>query len=86
MVIDSSGLCVEGATVEVVAGQRVGEKITQETPCDAWGHRGGFNFRNLAPNVEMTLRGSAPGWKSDEQTFTPFVVYGSAVFLRLSQQ
>jgi hypothetical protein len=40
MVIDSTGVCVVGATVEVVRGQGLGQSLTQTTPCDAWGDRG----------------------------------------------
>ena len=46
MVIDSTGVCVVGATVEVVRGQGLGQSLTQTTPCDAWGYDGGFMFRD----------------------------------------
>jgi|RhiMetdeSRZDD1v2_1073273.scaffolds.fasta_scaffold2485797_1 hypothetical protein len=70
MIVEDSGVCIEGATVRVVRGQRAGESMTQTTPCDAWSF-GGFTFRDLTPGVEMTLRASAPGYADEEQTVRP---------------
>jgi hypothetical protein len=34
---DDSGMCLDGATVQVVAGQALGRSQTQTaTPCDVW--------------------------------------------------
>jgi hypothetical protein len=85
MVIEGSGGCIENATVQVVSGQRQGENQVQETPCGAWDYGGGFLFKNLTPGVPMTLRASAPGWTTQEQTFMPFTGAYSAVFLTLSR-
>jgi hypothetical protein len=85
MVIEGSGICIENAMVQVVSGQRQGESQVQETPCDAWAYGGGFLFKNLTPGVPMTLRASAPGWTTQEQTFMPFTGAYSAVFLTLSR-
>lgn len=71
MVVEDSGICIVDATVTVVRGQRVGETIKQETPCDAWGYGGGFEFKNLTPGAEMTLRTSATGYVSEEVTVVP---------------
>jgi hypothetical protein len=47
MVIDTTGACVADAIVEVVRGQRSGERITQVTPCGAWDYDGGgFVFKD----------------------------------------
>src|SRR5678816_2809751 len=54
MVIDSNGACIVGARVEIVAGQGLGQIIEQRTPCGAWDYDGGFEFRELTPNVAMT--------------------------------
>jgi len=35
MVVDEAGVCIVGATVQVVRGQSLGQSITQTTPCDA---------------------------------------------------
>lgn len=59
------------ATVLVVQGQRAGETMVQETPCDAWAYDGGFIFYDLTAGVEMTLRISASGYKDDERTVVP---------------
>ena len=71
MVVDESGVCIVGATVQVVHGQGVGQSITQVTPCDAWSYDGGVMFRDLTPDVEMTLRASAPGYAAQEKTVVP---------------
>ena len=71
MVIGQSGVCIEGATVSVVRGQALGKSARQETPCDVWAYAGGFEFRNLTPGVEMTLRAEAPGYATKEVTVVP---------------
>ena len=91
MVIDFSGGCIEGGTVRVVAGQSVGEVITQDANCDAWAYGGGFVFKNLSPGAAMTIRASAPGYRDVEQTLDPgfkqstavlFVLFPTEVFRR----
>jgi hypothetical protein len=71
MVVDTSGVCIEGATLLVVGGQRVGYSATQNTPCDAWAYGGGAEFRDLIPGMEMTIRASAPGYTAQERTIVP---------------
>jgi hypothetical protein len=71
MVINETGSCIVGATVEVVRGQGFSQSITQTTPCDAWGDDGGFVFRDLTPGAEMTLRTSALGYGALEKTVVP---------------
>jgi hypothetical protein len=82
-VVNENGVCIENATVHVVSGRRRGESQLQETPCNAWGYGGGFLFKNLIPGVPMTLRASAPGWTTQEETFMPST--GAYVELRLSR-
>lgn len=71
VVVDPSGDCIEGATVEVVAGPvLVGQRATQRLPCDLVRYSGGFEFDDpVHVNMweEMTLRASAPGYVSQEQ-------------------
>lgn len=81
MVVDESGVCIPGATVTVVRGQRLGQHITQTTPCDAWAYDGGFVFKNLTAGVEMTLRVSAIGYAVEEKTVVPFVGPQTAVII-----
>jgi hypothetical protein len=71
MVVDETGVCIVGATVQVVSGQGLGQTITQTTPCDAWAYDGGVVFRDLTPGAEMTLRASAPGYATQEKTVVP---------------
>lgn len=70
IVVTPSGVCIEGATVEVVGGPvLLGQKATQTTPCDLTRFSGGFMFDEAVPAaIEMTLRASAPGYVSQEQT------------------
>ena len=70
-VISPTGECIESATVEVIRGQRLGDRITQTTPCAAWDFSAGFRFQNLTAGQEMTLRASAPGWRTGEKTVVP---------------
>ena len=71
MVVDESGVCIVGATVQVVSGQSLGQSMTQITPCDAWSYDGGVMFRDLTPGVEMTLRASASGYAAQQKTVVP---------------
>jgi len=71
MVVDQTGVCIPGATIQVVAGQDVGEPITQETPCDAWAYSGGVEYHKLSAGVSMTLRAAAPGYAAEDTTVTP---------------
>jgi hypothetical protein len=71
MVVDEAGVCIVGATVQVVRGQNLGQSITQTTPCDAWAYDGGVVFRDLTPGEGMTLRASASGYAAQERTVVP---------------
>lgn len=70
-VVDGPGVCIEDATVRVVAGQALGTSMLQETPCNAWAYGSGFMFENLIPGHPMTLRASAPGYADEEVTVVP---------------
>jgi hypothetical protein len=84
IVVDPSGTCIEGATVEVVRGPMLlGQKVTQNIPslpCDVarftagtiW-TTGGFHFDDpvsFEAWEEMTLRVSAPGYISRDQNLS----------------
>jgi hypothetical protein len=71
MVVDESGACIGGATIQVVGGQSAGVSVPQTTPCDAWAYDGGVVFKDLTPGVAMTLRATAPGWAPLEKTVVP---------------
>jgi len=71
MVVDQSGVCIPGATIQVVAGQAVGQPIAQETPCSVWDYSGGVEYHHLSPGVSMTLRATTPGYVTEEKTITP---------------
>jgi hypothetical protein len=85
MVVEETGVCIVGATVEVVRGQGLGQRITQDTPCDAWDYGGGIVFRDLTPGVEMTLRTSASGYAAQERTVIPSLGAQMAVLLAPSR-
>lgn len=70
MVAESSGICVLGARVDVIAGQAVGQTAAQDHPCNIW-DIGGVEFDNLTPGTELTVRASAPGYATREMTVVP---------------
>jgi hypothetical protein len=69
-VVTPSGDCIEGATVEVVGGEGlVGSKATQRTPCDPVRLTGGFLIGDVpVASMPITVRASALGWRSQEET------------------
>jgi hypothetical protein len=68
---DTRQLCIPGAWVEVVAGQAVGRRAEQETPCSIWSYGGGVVLRGLTPGVALTLRASAPGHVARDTMLVP---------------
>ena len=68
MVLEESGACIVGATVEVIDGERRGEIQVQRTPCGYWDYDGGFVFDNLHMGTQITLRASASGYTSKDFT------------------
>jgi hypothetical protein len=70
VVPEDSAECIVGATVQVVAGQAVGESRIQDQPCDVW-DPGGVSFTHLQPRVALTLRASAPGYLPQEKIAHP---------------
>jgi hypothetical protein len=83
MVAEDSGLCIQGATVQVVAGQALGRSETQTEPCDVW-DAGGVTFKELVPGVELTLRASASGYVAQERVVVPRSGPQTAVIFTLS--
>jgi hypothetical protein len=71
MGVDKTGGCIVGAVAEVIDGQRKGETQIQETPCSVWDYGGGFYWRDLTLGQTMTIRVSAQGYISQEQTVLP---------------
>ena len=65
-----SGFCILDATVEVVAGEELGQIAKQTEPCDIW-WVGGVEIKNLTAGVEITLRASAAGYVPEEKTVIP---------------
>lgn len=64
------GACIVGATVEIVAGQAIGQSGTMPEVCDVWWVDGAF-FRDLTVGVSMTARASAPGYLTQEIVVMP---------------
>jgi hypothetical protein len=65
------GICLPGATIQVVSETGdVGEPITQQ-PCGYWDYGGGVELKGLTPGVPVKLRASASGFISLEKTFMP---------------
>jgi hypothetical protein len=42
MIVNESGVCIEGATVRVARGQHAGKSRAQTTPRATWDIEGGF--------------------------------------------
>jgi hypothetical protein len=87
MVISETGVCIEGATIQILRAEGAGEPIPQRTPCGAWDYDGGLLLTDLTQGVELTLRGAASGYAPREMSFRPFPMPGSykAVFITLSK-
>jgi hypothetical protein len=86
MVVNESGGCIPGASVQVVRGQAAGQTIVQTTPCAAWDYGDvGFVFKDVLAGVEMTIRSSAPGYAPQEKTFVPTSSPITPVFLTPSR-
>ena len=81
-VVDSSGVCIVGATVRVVSGQAAG-KTQQQTICDAWSYGDDIEFKDLTPGVAMTIRASAPGYATKDTTVVPsaYQVYSTLLIV-----
>ena len=86
MVAESSGICILGATVDVIGGQAVGQTAAQDHPCNIW-DIGGVEFDNLIAGTEMTVRASAPGYAAKEMTVVPMEMRGGlrAIVIELSR-
>jgi hypothetical protein len=72
MVLSRGGGCIEGAIVEIVGGQGIGRKSTQRGLCSWWDPEEDFLFTGLVPGLELTVRASAVGFGTKEQTFLPW--------------
>ena len=71
MVLQETGVCIPGASIEIVSGQRAGERVVQKTPCNAWGEEGGVVFTDVSVGVPIALRASAVNFESQERVVIP---------------
>ena len=82
---DGSGLCIPGATVEIVRGQGLGRRATQTgRDCSSW-DPGDVKFDGLTLGEELTLRASAVGHAAKERTVVPTSGAQTAVPIVLSK-
>jgi hypothetical protein len=85
MVIDYTGICIEGAVIEIVSGQGKGFKGTPSATCDAWDYDGGYFIYGLVLGDSLTIRASAAGYLDSEVTLLPATAESAhASFIRLS--
>ena len=63
----SSGVCLTGAVVEIIAGPGTGQKGVQTEPCDAWSYVAGYAFHNLPVGATVTLRATRQGYVPQER-------------------
>jgi hypothetical protein len=82
MVVERSGVCIRGATVQIMTGPSAGPSIEQDAECDAWSYSGGVEFHNLAPGVEVTIRATTPSGGVQEKAVSPSVggYWGATLF------
>ena len=85
MAVDGAGVCVPDATIEIVAGQGVGEIGRQTIPCAIWDYDGGVVFWDLTPGVDLTLRASAAGYQTQEKRVAPTAGGGMVTVMVLSK-
>jgi hypothetical protein len=64
-VLDRSGICIRGATVEIVQGPGIGRKSGQPEQCDAWAYEG-YWFDDLPLGTKVTLRATASGYQPQD--------------------
>ena len=85
MVIDGSGVCIDGAVIEIVSGQGKGFKGTPSAACDVWDYDGGYFIYGLIPGDSLTIRALAAGYQDSEVTFLPVTAESAhASFITLS--
>jgi len=66
-VVDAAGGCIAGAVVEIVDGPGTGRKSGQADDCSAWDYGGSYEFHGLPLDATVTLRASAPGYRSEDR-------------------
>ena len=84
MVINSSGVCITGATVRLTTADETDPGIVQDDNCDVWAYGGGFDLYNLPLDVELTILVSAPGYSSREVTIVPTRSQSSPTHIKLA--
>jgi len=82
----NSGICIPGATVEIVRGQGLGRSLVQTTgPCSYWDPDDNAFFRGLTSGEELTLRASASGYAAKEIAVAPTSGPQTALLFALSR-
>ena len=71
MVVNDAGECPAGAEVDVVRGQRAGQRFSHDASCNFYSGGLGVVFKDLTHGEEMVLRGSSPGYQPTEKTVVP---------------
>jgi hypothetical protein len=72
MVLQASGACILGATVQILENANAVQSATQTEECSYWDYGPLLSFKNL-PIGEMTVRASAAGYVTSEVTATPSI-------------
>lgn len=68
-VYEESGSCLAGATVEILDGPQGGTRLTRSV-CQGTSDESfdGYTFRDLPPNIDVQVRASKEGYRSQEIT------------------
>jgi hypothetical protein len=87
VLLAGNGVCIPGATVEIVRGQGLGRRVTQTSAwvCSYWEPDFDAHFNGLNEGEELTLRASAAGYTAQEITVVPKVGPQTAVAFELSR-
>ena len=80
-----SGACVPGATVEIVNGQGLGRRVSQNDMCSYWDPDYNATFQRLNAGEQLTLRATAAGYAAKEVTVVPVTGPQPALSIELTR-
>jgi hypothetical protein len=87
VLLAGNGVCIPGATVEIIRGPGTGRSVTQASAwvCSYWDPDYDAVFRGVNSGEELTLRASASGYYAQELTVVPKLGPQTAVPFELAK-